>query len=99
MDRCNINSTKKISNVEFLMTGRKFGGPISIVQNKTMKSNCPISEALNASGLALSSADNAATFDKRSKRPLLIGIVMMVIVLSGSGVWAYMKTKNGSLVS
>ena len=76
MDQCNINSTKKISNVELLMTGRKFDGPISIVQNKTMKSNCPISETLNASGIVLSAADNAATTSdkKRAKRfSLLIG--------------------------
>ena len=94
LDKCNIKSTNTISNVEFLTTDRKFNGPISIVQNETMKINCPISTILNASVFA---PDTTTTFGKNKEISLLI--VIIVIVLSGSGVWAYMKNKNkGSLL-
>ncbi len=102
LDKCKINTTNKISDVEFLTTDRKFGGPVSLVYTNTMKSDCPISEALNASALAMSTADNTATSEKNKKMvkgaSLLIVVLVLIIVLSGSGVWVYMKKKTGSFL-
>ena len=92
LDHCNIDSTNKISNVEFLTTDQKFDGPVSIVHNKTMKNNCAISAALNASALAMSPADNPK--NKKGVTEISLLIVILVIVLSGSGVWVYMKKKT-----
>ena len=110
-----------MSNVEFLTTARKFDGPEAIVQNETMKINCPISEALNASIISMSTTDNRAharfklqdiplialgetdevhaqpTVGATSRKNKMISIliVMIVVVLSGTGVWAYMKKIKG----
>jgi len=84
IDMCNIENTNNISKVYILTTRRKFDGPVALVQDVTMKSDCMISRALAASALATMTADNTATRGKDKKGLKMTLLIAIVAIVSGS---------------
>ena len=94
VDVCDAKTADKVSQVEFLTTRRIFDGPVKLVQDRTTKPACVLSEALAASALATTTADNTATSEKNKKgATLLIAVVALLSgsILSGIGISIYLK--------
>ena len=102
VDMCNTETTDQISKVEFLTGRQTFDGPVALVQDRTTKPACVLSEALTSSALATITADNSATSgkDKKGNTNTTLWIAVAAIVsgsvLSGIGISDYLKKKKKS---